>query len=138
MAVTNARDNTFGTGESTFEVKKPVTLEDKTPLILRDGDTITLGANVFNQTGKDRELTVSLNSPSLIVNKNTQKISLKNGANTFVSFPVQIKEKGKNITYTMSVRGDSDKNSDTVEGTITWAESPTLIQRVIRDDVLEQ
>jgi hypothetical protein len=42
MVISNSIDNTFGVGETLFSVQKPVTIEDKTPLILRDNDHITL------------------------------------------------------------------------------------------------
>lgn len=40
IVISNSIDNTYGAGESFFSVQKPVTFEDKTPLIIRDNDRI--------------------------------------------------------------------------------------------------
>ena len=136
MVLSNSTDNTFGAGQTLFSVQKPVTIEDKTPLILHDGDRVTLGANVFNQTGRDMTFAVDLKADGLKVTQQHTQITLKNGANTFVSFDAQTRGDGKNIPYTMTVTGDSFKNSDGIQWTIKIAESPTLIQRVIKDDIL--
>lgn len=136
MAIANGVDNTFGAGEKTFEVKKNVIIEDKTPLILRDGDTLKIGGNVFNLTGEDMEFSVSLNSENITSTLSTKKIFIKNGQNTFVSFDGAIKPGAKVLRYTMRALGNSAKNTDSVENTIQRAESPTFIQRVARDDVL--
>lgn len=138
MVVSNSEDNVFGSGETLFSVQKPVTLEDKTPLILRNGDEITIGANVFNQTGKDMSFVVKINSDNLSLGLNHKEITLKSGENAFVTFEAKAKNNNKDIYYSMSAVGDSTKNSDGIDGKITLAESPTLTQYVLRDDILSQ
>jgi uncharacterized protein YfaS (alpha-2-macroglobulin family) len=92
-----------------------VTLEDKTPLILRNSDTIVLGANVFNQTGKDMSFVVKINATNLIISEKEKKLSLKNGENIFVSFRAQTKNNTDSIQYSMVAIGDTQTNSDSVE-----------------------
>lgn len=65
IVLSQSLDNIFGSSETFFDVQKPVTLEDKTPLILRDNDTVTLGGNLFNRTGKDMIFTVQLTADNL-------------------------------------------------------------------------
>ena len=101
IAIANGTDNTFGAGEKTFEVKKNVIIEDKTPMILRDGDTLKIGGNVFNLTGEDMEFSVSLNSENITSALSTKKVFIKNGQNTFVSFDGGIKPGARVLRYTM-------------------------------------
>lgn len=136
MVVSNSLDNTFGSWESLFSVQRPVTVEDKTPLILRDNDHAFIWANVFNQSWKDMSFVVSLVSSDIDIKETQQTVTLKNGANTFVSFDVQTRDGMDDINYVMNVVGDSPRNSDSVSGKISRTGSPTLVQRVIENDIL--
>jgi uncharacterized protein YfaS (alpha-2-macroglobulin family) len=81
---------------------------------------------------------VRMDSDNLSIIQNRKQISLKNGENTFVSFDGKTKNNDKNIHYTMTASGDNSKNSDSIDGKITLAQSPTLIQHVNRDDIISE
>ncbi len=81
--------------------------------------------------------TVKLVSSDLTVSENTKKITLKDGANTFVTFNASAGQ-NKDVSYTMSAFGDGEENSDSVAGTITYARSPTFMQRVTHNDILAE
>lgn len=137
IVISNAMDNIFGAWESFFSVKKPVTIEDKTPLILRYADRITLWANVFNQTGKDMRFYVKIDAINISMKQKEKEIFLKNWENTFVTFEWIADQKQSWFSYTMSAYGDSWKNSDIVEWNIVYAESPTLFQYVNIYDTIQ-
>lgn len=81
---------------------------------------------------------VKINSDNLSLGLNHKEITLKSGENAFVTFEAKAKNNNKDIYYSMSAVGDSTKNSDGIDGKITLAESPTLTQYVLRDDILSQ
>jgi uncharacterized protein YfaS (alpha-2-macroglobulin family) len=136
MAITNGSDNTFGAGETTLTVKKPVIVEDKTPLILREGDTVTIGANVFNQSGKDDDFIVSLESSALTAAPLPQTLSIRHGANTFVTWRVTAKEGTGDIDYTITAKSLTTKKSDSLSRAIKRVSVPTLINRVSQEHLL--
>jgi hypothetical protein len=59
--------------------------------------------------------TVNLSSDQLAIQQKQQNITLKNGANVFVSFDIKNQKSAGVITYTMTATGDSPRNSDSLE-----------------------
>jgi uncharacterized protein YfaS (alpha-2-macroglobulin family) len=53
MVISQGVSNFFGYGETMIEVRMDVLLESRVPQIMRFGDKVTLGANVFNSTDKE-------------------------------------------------------------------------------------
>lgn len=133
MVLGQSKDNFFGYAEEMIEVRKDVIVEDRTPLILREGDTITLGANVFNTTDKEIGFKALISADGLEI-ADTEKLSLiPAGGSEFISWTVKntkscpyLQEKCE-IPYMISVLGDSAKHSDKIEGTIRLKYIPSLV-----------
>ena len=110
MAIAASKDNFFGYSENTLEVRKEVLVEERTPLILREGDEITLGANIFNMTDKEIGFTSTLTLPDAEIIGNKEKISqIAAGESEFVTWQVkntkhcELLSANCALTYTISV-----------------------------------
>jgi len=121
MVLGQSKDNFFGYSEEMIEVRKDVIVEDRTPLILREGDTITLGANVFNTTDTEIGFRALISADGLEI-PDPEKLSLiPAGSSEFISWTVKntkscpyLQAKCE-IPYTISILGDSAKHSDKIE-----------------------
>ncbi len=136
MVLSNSKDNFFGYAESMIEVRKDVIVEDRTPLIIRYGDEIILGANVFNTTDKEIGFTATLKSTSLEIEKQEQLSMIAPGESEFISWRVTAKPEiyagWEKINYSISILGDSVKHSDKIEWKIQVSSSPVLMQKVLQ------
>lgn len=137
MVLSNAKNNFFGYEETFIKVRQPIVVEEKTPLIVRESDTLTVGANVFNNTTKEQKIDVVFESKDIQISESKKSITLKPDENTFVTFNASIKDAPNDIVYTVSALGDSAKNSDKLEGHITLKESPTLINSIIKSSIIK-
>ncbi|MDD3646175.1 MAG: MG2 domain-containing protein [Candidatus Gracilibacteria bacterium] len=144
IVVSNSKDNFFGVSEEFIEVRKSIVVEPRTSIILRDNDSLTVGANVFNNTEKSMSFKVLFKSDYLEVSTNEQLVTIDANKSTFVEFDVKNVSSGChselvseslycNIPYTISALGDSIENSDKYEGTIELKQSPVLIQTTVKN-----
>ncbi|MDD2871769.1 MAG: alpha-2-macroglobulin family protein, partial [Candidatus Gracilibacteria bacterium] len=136
MVVSNSLDNLFGYSESFLEVRKNVIIEDKTPLILRDGDISSIGANVFNNTDKEIGFKVELTS-SIAVKEPVKNIIIPAGQSVNTIWEVIADGSKDDIKYSISALGDSLENSDKIENTIKLKQSPNLITNIIKTATVE-
>ncbi|MDP2090984.1 MAG: alpha-2-macroglobulin family protein [Candidatus Gracilibacteria bacterium] len=136
MVVSNSKDNMFGYADSQLEVRKNVIIEDKTPLILIDGDISSIGANIFNNTDKDigfkLELTANINVKDAVKN-----LIIPAGKSVNTIWEVLANNNQEKITYKISALGDSIDNSDIIENTIDIKQTPELISNIIKNQTLE-
>lgn len=137
MVVSNSKDNFFGYAEDFLEVRKNVIVEDKTPLILRDWDNSRIWANIFNNTKKDIDFKVILDTPWIEVTKPEKKITIASGENEFVSWQIKTNNIVNEINYNISVLGDSIENSDKLKNKIVLKESPVLISNIIKTGIIK-
>lgn len=134
MVISQWADNFFGYSEEYIEVRKEVMVEDKTPLILRHGDTIELGANVFNTTDSEIWFKATLTIQGTENTKPEQEFSLEWGESKFITWKVKNTsdclslEENCLLPYTISVLGDSASRSDKLEGSIEIAPAPAIMQ----------
>lgn len=150
IVVSNSKDNFFGASEEFIEVRKNVLVEPRTPLIIRDNDSLKVWANVFNNTEKALDFKVSFKSDFLEVATNEKIIKLDANKSQFVEFDIKnisswchselVSESlNCNIPYTVSALWDSIENSDKYEATIELKQSPVLIQTTVKNwTVLEK
>ena len=106
IAVAHTAKQQFGSGESGFNINKPLMVEPSLPRFANIGDEITLRALVHNQSKRAGEVRVELAlddhavslSPSdgerAGVRGSPQTISLTPGASSYVEFPVRFTEAG--------------------------------------------
>ncbi|PZM85612.1 hypothetical protein DLH72_01895 [Candidatus Gracilibacteria bacterium] len=128
MALSNSKNNFFGYFEKFIEVKKSVSLEDKTPFIFRDGDKSEIGAIVTNNSPKDLNLKVYVKTDKIEIKDNIKNIFLKSGESKYVSFDIEIKSlKQEKLKYVFSAIGESAELSDKIEKEIEIKQNPILI-----------
>ncbi|MCX6736702.1 MAG: MG2 domain-containing protein [Candidatus Parcubacteria bacterium] len=89
IAVTE--DTKLGAGYTEIMAKKNLMVVPLKPRFAISGDTFYIGAQVFNQTGKNQKINVSYQSDGLTLkdDKGIKTLSLANGANETVYFKVQ-------------------------------------------------
>lgn len=67
MGVAHSEDSSFGAGETTFKVNKPLVLLPSLPRFLRAGDRFTGGVIVHNNTGKGMQVSVSVQAKGALL-----------------------------------------------------------------------
>ncbi len=143
MVLSQSKNNFFGYSEEMIEVRKDVIVEDRTPLILREHDEVTLGANVFNTTDKEIGFKALISADGLEIGQKEKQFSISAGESTFISWTVKnpkscpYLQKKCEIPYTISILGDSAKHSDKLEGKIALKAIPSLITNAHRAATLE-
>ncbi|MDD2907509.1 MAG: alpha-2-macroglobulin family protein [Candidatus Gracilibacteria bacterium] len=137
MVISNSVDNFFGYSEKFIEVRKNVTIEDKTPLILRDNDKSTISANVFNNSKEDIDFKVILTTKGVEVTNPEKLLTLKAGTSKNVSWNIIANSSVDIIDYTISALGNTADNSDKIENKITIKDSPILITQTLKSGTME-
>ncbi len=117
-AVAVTEDTRFGTDYTEFTSRKDVMVQPLTPRFFIAGDTVYIGAQVFNQTDRHETFTVSFVSESLpLAGRNEQSVRIRSGESQTVFFRTEIPPSWQpNHTLTLSARGGGF--ADTVIRTI--------------------
>lgn len=136
MVVWNSKNNFFGYSEDFIEVRQNVIIEDKTPLILRDSDISVIWANIFNNTPKDIWFKVTLDTDISVVEK-TKNIQVKANSSKEVYWTIKMDNKKQKLDYKITALWDSAINSDKIENSITYKESPVLLQNIIKNSSVD-
>jgi len=96
IGVVQTKRDQFGSGESAFEINKPVMLQPSLPRFANVGDALSLRAVLHNTTDQDGEAEVALTLDATVkAAETTRKISLPAHATVSVDFPVEFIETGK-------------------------------------------
>lgn len=96
MAVVHTARDQFGSGESAFEINKPVMLEPALPRFANVGDKIVLRAVVHNLTDAEGDVDVRLELDSTAAAAETKRrIVLPAHGSVAVDFPVEFQEVGR-------------------------------------------
>jgi uncharacterized protein YfaS (alpha-2-macroglobulin family) len=128
MVSSNSKDNFFWTASANIEVRRNITIEDKTPLFYRSWDRIEVRAKIFNNTSKEIGFKIKFDSDDIIVNKKEKLLVVWSKSSKIVSFWTSWKvDDNKDIKYKILALWDSIDNSDIIEKTIENKESPNLI-----------
>lgn len=133
IALWNSTKNLFWTSEEFIEVRKNVVVEDKTPLILRNWDVSTIGANVFNNTNETIWFKVQLDSEKIEIRNKIQNVFIGWWKTKFISWEVIIPENLEKIDYKILAYWNSSDNSDSIENSIDIKSSPLLIKENIKN-----
>jgi uncharacterized protein YfaS (alpha-2-macroglobulin family) len=90
VMVVACSEKDFGNGETQVKVKQPLMIEPSLPRFLAPSDQFKVAVSVFNETGKDGEVTVALEAPEDFKITSTPSITIlaKQGAETVVKFDV--------------------------------------------------
>jgi uncharacterized protein YfaS (alpha-2-macroglobulin family) len=107
-------DTKLGVGYSEFTTKKDLMLVPQKPRFIVPGDTFALGAHIFNQSGRDETVTVTLESPTLtFLEDTTRTVSVKQGESELVyvrvSAPTTVKEGRHQFTFTAKTSAGRDQ-----------------------------
>ncbi|MDD3144972.1 MAG: MG2 domain-containing protein [Candidatus Gracilibacteria bacterium] len=137
MVISNSKTNFFGYDEKFIEVRKNVTIEDKTPQILRDNDNSTVSANLFNNSKEDIDFKVILTTKGVEVTEPEKLITLKAGTSKNISWDIIANSSVDEIDYTISALGNTADNSDKIENKITIKDSPILIKQTLKSGILD-
>jgi len=137
MVVSNSKSNFFWYEEEFIEIRKNVILEDKTPIILRDGDISIISANLFNNTKEEIKFKVTLDTKWIEVTKPEKLVTLKAWENKNISWQIEANNSVEEIVYTISALWDNSENSDKIENKIKLKESPVLIKQTLKSWVVE-
>ena len=135
MVISNSQENLFWYQEEFIKVSKPVLLEDKTPLILRDNDKSTIWANIFNNTEKEIWFILDLEVNELKTFK-TKNITIKSWESKFVSWNIINDFNTDLLNYKISVLWDTSENSDILEWIIEVKKSPLLINNIYKSWII--
>lgn len=132
MVVVHTKDSKFGYGESTFEVKKPLMVLPTFPRFVRVGDTFNAGALVFNYTGKQENVKVSLELQKGLKITNgsagsMQQLILNNGQSQEVSFPVTVD--GQTNVTEFTIKAQAGQHTDGITDTIP-IKAPNIFETV--------
>jgi alpha-2-macroglobulin len=125
MAVAQTLRDQFGSGESSFEVNKPVMIEPSTPRFANVGDSMTVRAVLHNTTPHDGDANVSvLFDERANAANSTRTVKLPANGSLAVDFVVEFKEPGEaKWIWTVDFAGaGGGKFRDSVESKlkVTW------------------
>lgn len=108
-------DTKLGEAYSDIKVQKDLVIRPILPNLLRQGDSFNLSAIVHNFTDIDRKVTVSLISPELDIQSNSQNINLP--ANSFqqIYWPVKTNKTKQNAVLSYSVKEKNGLNDTIIQ-----------------------
>jgi uncharacterized protein YfaS (alpha-2-macroglobulin family) len=92
MAVAQTKDSKFGYGDSAITVSKPLMILPTLPEFVRLLDEVEAGGMVYNYTGADANVTVSIKADSIVqfMSKTTTNVSIPKNGSTEVKFKFKI------------------------------------------------
>jgi hypothetical protein len=122
MVAAQTKSSEFGYSEHDFTVRKPLMVMSSLPMFLRYGDSLLAGGTVFNYTGKDREITVSLEADQGLEIDGTNRrtitnITVPDNASREVLFPVKVKRISATAVK-LTLKAATENYSDGVEESV--------------------
>jgi len=114
------QDTKVGVGYAQFQTQKDLMVVPQKPRFVIPGDTLSLAAQVFNQSAQKQDVTVSFSSDTLrFLDKDTsKKVSIKPGDNATVYVNVMAPANMVLGTHAFTVRAEGQNASDAVAQTI--------------------
>ena len=113
-------DTKVGAGYVQFQTQKDLMVVAQKPRFVIPGDTLSLAAQVFNQSGKTQDVAVSFSSDTLqFLDKDTsKKVTIKSGDNATVYVNVMAPQNTTFGTHSFIVKAQGQGASDAVQQTI--------------------
>ncbi len=135
-SIVSTKTTQIGIGNTQITTQKKVMIQENLPRILRTGDTLSLLPVVFNRTGKESEMEVTL-SGSGFSGGALKKITLKDGESRSLEFEIRANPLAsastlEYATIVFSAKSLTTKEEDTVEKTLpvvrgeTWESTATI------------
>jgi hypothetical protein len=92
MAVAQTKDSKFGYGDSAITVAKPLMILTTLPEFVRLLDEVEAGGMIYNYTGADANVTVSMKADSVVqfISKTSTNVSIPKNGSTEVKFKFKI------------------------------------------------
>ncbi len=116
LALGSTADGKFGGGEKEIIATKNVIIRTVRPRFAVRGDKVSLGAIVHNFLPESHTFSVTLSGSGFtLTGKQTQKITVKAGAMTSVTFPVTVRDVAN---LSLNMKAETDGNRDEVAETI--------------------
>ncbi len=111
-AVASAKEDQFGMAKQDFVVKKPLSLSPILPRFVISGDELGVGVLAHNQSGKDQEMSVELDSDGLTLDSNPrQSVFVKNGESATLLWRVRVAPIARDTTLSVEFRSTEDSLS---------------------------
>lgn len=117
-SVGNTKESQFGTGLKEFKVSKDVVISPILPNILRQGDTLSIGAVVQNFTDQEQnfETSIKVENAGTLESPDKLTLNLKPKEIRKVSYNLKVGSPTPNAKFTYYLKSLSDeKNSDAIE-----------------------
>ncbi|OHX10702.1 hypothetical protein BI347_19470 [Chromobacterium sphagni] len=111
VAVTDAGNDMFGTGEAGFNVTQDLQLSSGIPPLAREGDQFSAGVTVRNGGDKTLNIKVEANAPGLPALP-ARQLSLPVGESRLVAWPVTVPNDVKELKWTFSAQQVDGKAAD--------------------------
>ncbi len=117
VMVVAGNESGFGSAEKNIFVKQPLMTLTSLPRVLNPGDEITLPVNVFAMENNIKNVSVSVNSNSLIQleGAKTQSLTFEKTGDKLANFQLKIPEKLGKATLTISAVSGGEKTSENIE-----------------------
>lgn len=122
------KDTKLGVNYKEFTTKKDLMAVPLKPRFVVPGDTFSLGAKVFNQTTEAKNISVTLESKTLVFSGgNSESVSIKSGESKTVYFDVTAPESVRAGTHTFTFTATDKEETlvDSVEQSITITPNDT-------------
>jgi hypothetical protein len=108
--------NAFGSSSEKTIVRAPIVLSPTFPRFLSIGDEYVIPVGVYNDTGKDGEITVTLSDNNMVTIDNpTQKVFIRNGVENIIKFYVTSTQKLGDVYFTLSAEGNGKRAEKKIE-----------------------
>ncbi len=136
IAVANSGIGRFGSGESSFEINKPLMLEPALPRFGNVGDQVLVRAVLHNRSALsgEAEITLQLDDKTKEHGALVRRVALAAGASATVDFPVEFQNPGEaQWIWTAKLGQDANAISDSVESKLPVGFAAPLLHEVLVD-----
>jgi uncharacterized protein YfaS (alpha-2-macroglobulin family) len=141
VAVAAAQGDYFGSGESSFMIRKPLSLLPAIGSFANVGDEIRARAVVRNDTGADGSVEIALELDATAESAEPLRVSLpvKNGTAASVDFPVRFRAMGKaSWQWTAKMSAGDKLHQDGVVSSMEVGSASVLLRETVLTDLSQK
>jgi alpha-2-macroglobulin len=134
VAVVNAGADRFGSGESSFEVNKPLMLDPALPNFATVGDKLTARAVLHNRSPEsgEAEVTLQLDDKTKEQTPLVKRLTIPTGASRALDFPVEFQNPGTaHWIWSARLKTTSTAFSDAVESNLPVGFAAPLLHEIL-------
>ncbi len=134
VAVVNAGADRFGSGESSFEVNKPLMLEPALPNFATVGDKLSARAVLHNRSnaGGEAEVTLQLDDKTKEHDPLVRRLTIPAGASRALDFPVEFQNPGNaHWIWTARLEAAPTPLTDAVESNLPVGFAAPLLHEIL-------